>query len=127
MKSIKHGQNNEHLARDQLALHLGIPIRTCGLFKDRDLPFSGASPDGIVEEDKIVEIKCPYSARDMSVEDGIREKKINFWKRDKEGNINRNKNHDWYFQAQGQLHVRQRKTCIFAVWTEVDMKVELID
>ena len=59
VKSIKHGQNNEHIARDQLELLLGMPIRACGLFIDKYLPFLGASPDGIVEKDKIVEIKCP--------------------------------------------------------------------
>lgn len=127
VKSIQHGQNHEHLARDQLSCYLKSPINPCGLFIDQDLPFLGASPDGLVQEDKIVEIKCPYSARGMSINNAIREKKITFWKIEKDGNTNLNKKHEWYFQAQGQIHITQRNTCIFAVWTDVDMKVEIIN
>ena len=36
-------------------------------------PYLGASPDGVVEREgitvKLIEIKCPYSARDISVEE----------------------------------------------------------
>ncbi|CAH2107971.1 unnamed protein product [Euphydryas editha] len=46
------------------------PSQECGLFIDPELPFLGASPDGLVGE-KIVEIKCPYSAKGMSVDDEI--------------------------------------------------------
>lgn len=127
VKSIAYGNNHEHLAREQLESQLKKPVKMCGLFIDKNLPFLGASPDGLVEEDKIVEIKCPYTARELSVDDAIKAKKNNFWKINKDGNTILNKRHDWFFQAQGQLHITQRKTCIFAVWTNVDMKIELID
>lgn len=108
-------------------MHLKQPIKLCGLFIDKDLPFLGASPDGLVGDKKIVELKCPYAARDQSVDDAIEAKKIIFWKKTKNGNTILNKKHDWFFQAQGQIHIAQRKTCIFAVWTNVDMKIEVID
>ncbi|XP_060803394.1 uncharacterized protein LOC132902430 [Amyelois transitella] len=127
VKSISYGQSHEALAREQLECHLKKPIRSCGLFIDQNLPFLGASPDGLVEDDKIVEIKCPYAARDLSVDDAIKTKKILFWKISKDGNTVLNKRHDWFFQAQGQIHIAQRKTCIFAVWTNVDMKIEMIE
>lgn len=100
VKSIQHGHNIEHIARDQRETKRGVATKTCGLFVDKDLPFLGASPDGLVEDDKIVEIKCPYSARDMSVNDGIKEKKITFWKIDKDSKVTLNKRH-WYYQVQG--------------------------
>lgn len=128
VKSIQYGQTCEHLARDQLENMLQKPIKRCGLFIDPDLPFLGASPDGLVGEE-IVEIKCPYSAKGMSVADGIKMKKITFWKIEKNGTVKLDKKHNWYYQAQGQimLNVTRRKTCIFAVWTDVDLKIEIIE
>lgn len=37
------------------------------IFIDPDLPFLGARPDGLVDKDKVIEIKCPYSAREMTM------------------------------------------------------------
>lgn len=98
----------------------------CGLFVDPELPFLAASPDGLLE-DSIIEIKCPYSAKNISITEAISLKKISFWKTDKCGTLIINKRHDWFYQVQGQLHITRRNVCIFVVWTEVDMKVEQIE
>lgn len=89
----------------------------------------GATPDGVVGDDLIVEIKCPYSAYRMTVEDAVRQKKINFWKyKQSTASYEINTNSAWYFQIQGQLKVTKRKACIFAVWTgpQNKMKVEYV-
>lgn len=99
--AIKYGKSHEKSAIEQLQKQEGITVEKCGLFIDKDHFFLGASPDGLYNEG-IVEIKCPYSARNMDSEEAIRQKKINFWKLD--GSVNTN--HDWYFQIQGQLHIR---------------------
>lgn len=99
--AIEYGKRNEKTAINQLEQQEGIIVQKCGLFIDQKYFFLGASPDGLYEEG-IVEIKCPYSARNMDAEQAIRQKKIKFWKID--GSVNTN--HDWYFQIQGQRHVR---------------------
>jgi hypothetical protein len=99
--SIEHGKTNEKKAMEQLEKQEGVVVEKCGLFIDKDHFFLGASPDGLCN-DGIVEIKCPYSARNMDAEEAIRQKKIKFWKLD--GTVNTN--HDWYYQIQGQLHIR---------------------
>jgi len=43
-----------------------VPV---GLFIDFDLPFLAASPDCIIGNDAIIEIKYPYSAKDFSPND----------------------------------------------------------
>lgn len=60
-------------------------MQKCGLFIDQKYFFLGASPDGLFEEG-IVEMKCPYSARNMDAEQAILQKKIKFWKID--GSVN---------------------------------------
>lgn len=44
----------------------GISIRDCGLFIDEKYPFLGATPDGLIDDNGIVEIKCPHSCKLVS-------------------------------------------------------------
>lgn len=127
MPSLKHGSEHEATATEQLASQLNIKIEPCGLFVDKKLPFLGATPDGVVGEDTIVEIKCPISAFKTSLNQAIDDKKVTFWKKTKEGLII-NKKHSWYIQVQGQLHITGRHQCIFAVWSGCgkEIKVETI-
>jgi len=93
------------------------------------LVFLGASPDGLVGEDLIVEVKCPYSAFNMPVDEAIKSKKITFWKyNQKNDTFVVNPNCPWYYQIQGQLEVTNRKGCIFGIWTGANysMKIEYI-
>lgn len=99
--AIKYGKSNEKIALKQLQQQEGIVVEKCGLFIDEKHFFLGASPDGLYEEG-IIEMKCPYSARNMDPEQAVQRKLISFWKID--GSINTR--HDWYYQIQGQLHIR---------------------
>lgn len=81
---------------------------------------TGASPDGLIEDDGIIEIKCPSSAFGLEADIAIGQKKIKFWKID--GSVNRR--HDWFYQIQGQLHITNRNYCLFAVWTGKDFKLK---
>lgn len=39
-------------------------IEPCGLFFYEQYSFLAASPDGLVNDDTCIEVKCPFSARD---------------------------------------------------------------
>jgi hypothetical protein len=41
-----------------------------------------ASPDGLVDLDSIVEIKCPFAARNIDIKTAIEKKKIKYLKMD---------------------------------------------
>lgn len=119
------GKSNEANAIRQLSDTLKIEIINCGLFISAQYPYLGATPDGLIGEKGLVEIKCPFSARNMVPDDGIREKKITIWK-EEEGEFILDKNHKWFYQIQGQLFVTQRKYCIFCVWTTRGLKHETV-
>lgn len=120
--ALEYGRQNESTARKQLAKKLDVQIEECGLFIDPDVSFLGATPDGLIDNETIVEIKCPISARDERPLDVIKSKKGNLWTIfDKNDHQKMNKKHDYHFQVQGQLHVTRRSKCIFAVWTPLDM------
>ncbi|KAK4881945.1 hypothetical protein RN001_005264 [Aquatica leii] len=118
-----YGVKHETDAIKCLSKKIEKEIIKCGLFIDQELQFLAATPDGVIDKDSIVEVKCPYSSRNMSPQDGIESRKILFWKKD--GTVN--KNHKWFFQIQGQLHITKRLYCYFAVWTPLGLKMEIIE
>jgi hypothetical protein len=132
--AIKFGKDNEDIVRKQLELQLQIKIKKCGLFIDPVHAFLGASPDGIVEgEDGIVEIKCLFSAAKLKIntDEAIKTKVVKYWKPVTNGSnidFKLDKNADWHYQIQGQLHVTNTSFCYFAAWTSVKdlIKVEKI-
>lgn len=125
--SICHGKEHEKIALSQLSIQEGINIQPCGLFIDANIPYLGATPDGISGDNLIVEVKCPITAFKMGIDESIRSKKMSFWQY-KQNKLEINKKHPWYIQVQGQLHVTMRDTCLFAVWSgkDIPLKTEYI-
>lgn len=89
---------------------------------DKDFTFLGATPDGIIGDKGIVEIKCPLSATGKDVELAVREGKIRYLKL-QGNNLELKKNHEYYYQVQGQLHISEREFCIFGVWTSHEKQI----
>jgi len=50
---------------------LNKEIKPCGLFIDTENSYLGASPDGLIDENGLVEIKCPLSAENLTAEEAI--------------------------------------------------------
>ncbi|KAB0805697.1 hypothetical protein PPYR_02667 [Photinus pyralis] len=55
----------------------GLDVQTCGLFLHKDYPYLTASPDGLVADNGLLEVKCPASAAKLSIVEAIQEKKLN--------------------------------------------------
>ena len=86
----------------------------------------GASPDGLVEEDAIVEVKCPYSFRNERLLDKLKNNKT-YIISIKNEDIIVNKNHEYYAQIQGILHITNRQKCYLVIWTPQDTFVVVIE
>ena len=56
------GTENEPFARAAYELKMGVMVDETGLVDHPTIPMAGASPDGLVGEDGLVEIKCPNTA-----------------------------------------------------------------
>nr|XP_034195031.1 uncharacterized protein LOC117611204 [Osmia lignaria] len=122
--AVQYGQECEKFAREQLSVCIGVEIKECGLFIDSAIPFLGASPDGLIDEEGIVEIKCPKTAENLLPEEAI--KTVAAIRRifaDAEGN-ELNRNHYYYYQVQGQLHVtdfRRKDSREEVFWSEASV------
>nr|CAD7257635.1 unnamed protein product [Timema shepardi] len=75
LSSLSYGKANEERAIAKLEETLKIRVECCGFFVDRDLTFLGATPDGLIDNVGIVEVKCPSSAEQMSPESAILQRK----------------------------------------------------
>ena len=57
--ATRHGQKCEPLALKWFEHHSGLTVQSSGLVLRRDEQYFGASPDGIIDKETIIEIKCP--------------------------------------------------------------------
>jgi hypothetical protein len=101
-------------------------IKDCGLFISEQHPFLAASPDGMIGDFGLIEIKCPYTARELTPEEAIISKKIKFAKLEN-GSLKLKRTHAYYFQVQGQLLITNRSLCYFVIWTPKGMIFEKIE
>lgn len=93
-------------------------VRRSGLFVSTLDGIFAASPDGVVGEEGIIEIKCPYSCRNDDPSS---------WKvlQNKSG-IFLKKSHVYYCQIVMQLHVTEKQWCDFVVWSNKGIWVQQI-
>ena len=57
----------ENEAREQFILITGLNVVKCGLIMLENYHFLAASPDGLIDKDSIIEIKCPYTGREQII------------------------------------------------------------
>ena len=57
--AMARGIELEAEARDAYSFHVGVAVEETGFVECDDLPNTGASPDGFVNDDGLLEIKCP--------------------------------------------------------------------
>ncbi|OXU16843.1 hypothetical protein TSAR_013473 [Trichomalopsis sarcophagae] len=101
---MAYGREAEDVARKEFEKYLSKTIKINGLFIDPIDPRLGASPDELIDEDGIVEIKNPFTEKDLLPKEAMNTiPHLNFI--DKRTNV-------------VQLtHVTQREYCIFALRT----------
>ncbi|XP_052124238.1 glutamic acid-rich protein-like [Frankliniella occidentalis] len=128
VKQIQHGKLNESLAKERLKTKGYPSIKECGFFVDKDMPFLGASPDGLIGSDAILEVKCPFKAYESKTKNEAMDMKlVTYLERDGNGEVKLKTNEDYYYQVQGQLHITRRQRCVFMVFAKHWEHIEEIE
>ena len=60
--AMKHGTETEPEARTAYEFQADVDLEQCGFIDHPTIPMTGASPDGLVGDDGLVEIKCPNTS-----------------------------------------------------------------
>ena len=127
---IAWGQHHESTAiQKYIACKKKVTVEKCGFIIHPKHGWLGASPDGCVvdtacdEPNGIVEIKCPYSKRDVTPEEACKD--INFYCEFKDSCVTLKPNHSYYHQVQLQLYVGSDlyKWCDFCVYTTKGLSI----
>jgi putative phage-type endonuclease len=105
--ATEYGTFHEQLALLDLKSFSNVSVNPVGFITHSRHDWLGASPDGLVGEDGIVEIKCPYGLRD-----DINPKFKNIMEQP-----------HYYAQIQIQLYCTGRNVCYFCQWTRHSYEV----
>lgn len=92
--AMQWGIDNEDTARLRYELATGNTVEECG-FISHYIMQAGASPDGLVNDDGLVEIKCPNTATHIET---LKTARVPY---------------QYYWQVMGQLWITGRKWCDF--------------
>jgi putative phage-type endonuclease len=115
--SVAWGRENEKYAVKMFQEKYGIQVKPCGIFLSDD-GLLGASPDGVIDEAAIIEVKCPYKWRNVKLVTAASDQ--SFFLSFKNGSFSLKNDCAYYHQIQGQLHLSEREVCYFIVYSPVD-------
>ncbi|KAK1904600.1 Exonuclease [Dissostichus eleginoides] len=128
-EATRWGLQNEDTAKKSYLVamqdhHEDINVAASGLILNPELPWIGASPDGVVScachEPGILEIKCPFSAKDRSLLECTKDSR--FCLTVPEGGVMSLKlDHSYMYQVQAQMCVAEVMFCDFVVWTPQEL------
>jgi len=110
----------------QQETHHGFTIEKSGLRINPMYPHIGASADAVVSchccGKGVLEIKCPFCARDQSIsQDNVK------CLEEVDGELKLRKEHEYFYQCQMQLYVYDVTYCDFVVWTQKDKEEPFIE
>ncbi|KAK9753295.1 YqaJ-like viral recombinase domain [Popillia japonica] len=126
-EAIEFGKMHEHVAISILEEKLNEKVSSSGLCVDIEYPFLGASPDGFVGQDRIVEVKCLFKVSKEKLNLSEAAQTLNICLEWKDNRLSLKRNHNYFFQIQGQLHISNKEMCYFVVFVnQNEMFVEEI-
>ena len=124
LKSIRYGKENEEKARklyEEMGKFNGKNIQTfpVGFIVNLGIPFLGCSPDGVVFDEEtnsfgIIEIKCPISKRNVSLDVACQDK--SFYLQKDVNRLTLKKVSIYYYQVQGEMLLTGLEFCDFIVF-----------
>jgi len=138
--ATKWGQDNEATARKEFEKKYNQRVDPSGLWL-HPCGFLAGSPDGLVGNTGIIEVKCPYKWRNAKLEEvlGVDNleclynqqrstlKKDTYVAVFNEGNWHLNEDHEYFHQIQGNLHITNREFCHLILWTPKSLVCLKID
>uniref|UniRef100_A0A671VR44 YqaJ viral recombinase domain-containing protein n=1 Tax=Sparus aurata TaxID=8175 RepID=A0A671VR44_SPAAU len=133
-EATRWGQENEDRARQHFVAmmkdhHKDFQMRPSGFIINPELPWIGASPDGMIactcHGDSVLEIKCPFKSRNCSLMESCRDSSFCLGLRE-DGVMALKQNHKYMYQVQAQMHIAEVGYCHFMVWTPQEIFTQQI-
>ena len=117
---MEYGRQHENTAVDAYEVVKGLQrgtVRKCGLFVSLENGIFAASPDGLLGDDGLLEVKCPPSIKDIDPKEWPNVNPKQSYIVQKNGELQLRRKHQYYYQVVMQIYVTNRQWCDFFVWT----------
>ncbi|KAG5871352.1 hypothetical protein JTB14_019749 [Gonioctena quinquepunctata] len=108
--AMKHGIHYEERAKNLYMQKTNRDIKSAGLVVHLVHPFLGASLDGLIGDDGAIEIKCPYSAKNVNPENF----EFDFLNKNATGI---KESHPYHYQIQGIFGITNRTWRNLVIYT----------
>lgn len=126
---MEYGKNNEANAIKDYEKAKGLDlgsVKRCGLFVSLENDIFASSPDGLLNDDGLLEVKCPPSIKDKDPKDWPTFSPKTSCLEIRDGELRLKRSNAYYYQIVMQIYVTNRKWCDFFVWTPVGYHLERI-
>ena len=107
--ATEYGTKFESFAQADFEMETGLNVTETGFHISSEYEWLGASPDGLVDDGAVLEIKCPYGKRNGSDFKSMIEQP------------------QYYAQMQIEMLATGRNKCHFYQWSSVGSSLETID
>jgi hypothetical protein len=118
-EAVNHGKAYESVAVAKYEKTTGTTAQRCGLFISQIYPFLSASPDRMINENLLLEVKCPFVARECL----ITPQTVPYLYFADDGQLALKRTHDYFYQVQGQMFCAGASAVDFLVYTFKDMQI----
>lgn len=128
VQSINWGVVNENEAKRAFQELTEFPLEDTGLWLQIE-GMLGASPDGLIGKNGLLEMKCLFTHKDNTIAEAVASDNFYITKNEK-GEYELNKEHSYWHQVQGQLHLTERNLCFFlsglqrTLWFCISRKIQ---
>nr|CAI5864959.1 unnamed protein product [Callosobruchus analis] len=123
LKAIQWGNMHEKEGIKSLEDSLNVKVVPTGI-RLHECGYLGASPDGLIGENEIVEVKCPYKYRDVSLLDDIKSSRNYIIFSDEDGNITET----MIFSAISRpISHNKKKNAHLVIWTPKEVAIVNIE
>ena len=126
VKAVQWGVNNEEEAIKAFTNKTGKTVKETGIWFHSS-GILGASPDGLVDDETVLESKCPYTERNLTIEEAVKSKTFCLEKSESGEGYALKRDHVYWDQVQGEMYFSRRKFCYFVVWTTKDVAIVKIE
>ena len=127
--SLRYGRENESLAINKYCCaRTNTTVLKTGLIVNPKHPWLGCRPDGMILSNEgniegCVEVKCPYTHRDLTLLEATEDK--NFFLLNSDG-PKLKRTHHYYYQCQGVMAITETPWIDFITYTKNDLVIERI-
>ncbi|KAK9704004.1 YqaJ-like viral recombinase domain [Popillia japonica] len=122
VQAVQWGKQHEKVTVLAFETTTGMKVTPAGLYLDL-CGFIGVSPDGFVNGDTLIQIKCPFKFRNTSLQQALRNDRSYIVHINEKNERQVNSIHEYWHQIQGALHLTLRNKCLLVIWTPGECEI----